>query len=119
MLGVARHLPARLMTPDERALFDDWLATAGDIASAYISQRRGDDPILRNRIVLAAGPDESPSHIVFAAIGRDIWVVLQPSRRTRIQRFRTLHAVLDSLRSTRPAAASVGARDHAAQDVGS
>jgi hypothetical protein len=107
------------MTPDERALFDDWLATAGDIASAYISQRRGDDPILRNRIVLAAGVDDSPSHIVFAATGRDIWVVLQPSRRTRIQRFRTLHAVLDSLCSTSPPATSVDARGHAEQDVGS
>jgi hypothetical protein len=117
MLGVARHFPARLMTPDERALFDDWLATAGDIASAYISQRRGDDPVLRNRIVFAAGADDLASHIVFAATGRDIWVVLQPSRRTRIRRFRTLHAALDSLCPTHPAATSVDVSDHAAQGV--
>ena len=39
-----RHFPARLLTPDEHALLAEWLSAAGDIASAYVSNRRGDDP---------------------------------------------------------------------------
>src|SRR5262249_2635325 len=56
MRNVTRNFPARPLTPDERALVADWLATAGDIASAYVSERRSDDPDLHHRILISAGP---------------------------------------------------------------
>ena len=43
MKDMIRHLPARLLAPDERTLVAEWLAGAGDIAEAYVSDRRGDD----------------------------------------------------------------------------
>jgi hypothetical protein len=93
-----RHFPARPLTPDERALLSEWLATAADIASAYIVRRRSDDPDLLNRIVIGTSMDDAPSYIVHAASGRDIWFVSNPGQRTRIRRFRTLRAALNSIR---------------------
>ena len=98
MINEVRHFPARLMTLDEQALAADWLATAGDIALAYISKRGNDDPNLHRRIVIKAGTDNAPSHIVYAASGRDIWFVFEPGRRARIRRFRTLRTALNSIR---------------------
>jgi hypothetical protein len=98
MHNVTRHFPARLLTPDERALLADWLATAGDIASAYVSERHCDDPDLRHRILINTDSHGTPSHIVYAASGRNIWVVLQSGRRTKIQRFHSLQAALNSIR---------------------
>jgi hypothetical protein len=98
MSNEVRHFPARLMTPYEQALVADWLATAGDITLAYISKRSNDDPSLHRRIVIRAGTDDAPSHIVYAASGRDIWFVFEPGRRTKIRRFRTLSTALNSIR---------------------
>ena len=98
MRNITRNFPARLLTPDERALLADWLATAGDIASAYVSKRHCDDKDLRHRILINTDSHGTPSHIVYAASGRDIWVVLTSGRRTKIQRFRSLQAALNSIR---------------------
>jgi hypothetical protein len=98
------------MTPDEPALVADWLATAGDIALAYISKRCTDDPDLHHRILINTGPHGAPSHIVYAASGRDIWVVLKPGKRTKIQRLRTLQAALNSIRTVLVEPGSVDAR---------
>jgi hypothetical protein len=110
MSNEIRHFPARLMTPDEQALVADWLATAGDIVLAYISKRCTDDPDLHHRILINAGPHGAPSHIVYAASGRDIWVVLKTGQRTKIQRFRTLQAALNSIRPVLVEPGSVDAR---------
>jgi len=98
MRDTIRHFPARPPTPDERALLTEWLAMAGDIASAYIVQRRSDDPDLVNRIIIVESMDDTPSYIVHAASGRDIWFLSYPGQRTKIRRFRTLRAVLNSIR---------------------
>ena len=92
------HFPARPLTPDERALLTEWLAAAGDIAAAYVSNRREDDPVLYRRIVIVTEPDEGPSHLVHAPSGRDIWIVFSLGRRVRLQRFHTLQAALNSIR---------------------
>src|SRR4029453_7143692 len=75
MRDIIRHLPARLLTPEERALVVEWFAAAGDIAEAYVSNRRGDDPALHHRVVVITKPDMGPSHLIHAPAGRDIWVV--------------------------------------------
>ena len=98
MRNLIRHLPARLLTPDERALFAEWYAAVGDVASAYVSSRSGDDPVLQHRIVVIARQGEEPSHIVYAPAGRDIWIVFLAGRRTRIRRFRTLRDALNFVR---------------------
>jgi hypothetical protein len=37
-------LPPRPLSPTEQALVDEWLGLAGGVPSAYVSQRRSDDP---------------------------------------------------------------------------
>jgi hypothetical protein len=98
MKDMIRDLPARLLAPDERTLVAEWLASAGDIAEAYVSNRRGDDPALDHRIVIVTKPEVGPSHLVHAPSGRDIWIVLTLGRRTKIQRFPTLRVALNSVR---------------------
>jgi hypothetical protein len=93
-----RDLPARLLAPDERTLVAEWLSGAGDIAEAYVSNRRGDDPALYHRIVIVVEPADGPAYLVHAPTGRDIWIVLTLGRRTKVQRFRTLRAALNSIR---------------------
>ena len=98
MRNLIRHLPARLLTPDERAVFAEWFAAVGDMASAYVSSRAGDDPVLQHRIVVIARKGDEPSHVVYAPAGRDIWIVFLSGRRTRIRRFRTLRDALNFVR---------------------
>jgi hypothetical protein len=98
MRAAIRHLPARLLNPEERALVAEWFATAGDIASTYVSSRLADDPALLRRIVVITKAGDGPSHIVYAPSGRDIWIVFASGRRTRIRRFRGLRAALNSIR---------------------
>jgi hypothetical protein len=98
MREAIRHLPARLLNPDERTLVAEWFATTGDIASAYVCSRLGDDPALLHRIVVVRNPGNGPSNIVYAPSGRNIWIVFSAGRRTRIRRFRTLRAALNSIR---------------------
>ena len=54
---VLRTFPPRPLNPDERALVDTWLSATCDVASAYVSERRSDDPALYRRIVVTLGPD--------------------------------------------------------------
>jgi hypothetical protein len=98
MKDMIRHLPARLLAPDERTLVAEWLSGAGDIAEAYVSDRRGDDPALHHRIVIVTNPEAGPTHLIHAPSGRDIWIVLSLGRRTKIRRFSTLRAALNSVR---------------------
>ena len=98
MPNAIRHFPARPLTPDERPLVAEWFASAGDVAATYVSSRRGDDPAHYRRIVIVTKPDEGPSHLVHAPSGRDIWIVFSVGGRTRIQRFPTLRAALNSIR---------------------
>ena len=98
MRETIRHLPARLLNPDERALVAEWFAAAGDIASAYVSSRLGDDPALLHPIVVVTKAADGPSHIVYAASGRDLWIVFLAGRRTRIRRFLDLRAALNFIR---------------------
>ena len=90
--------PARPPTPDERVVLAEWLATAGDIALAYVSSRQTDDPALKHRIIVIGKAGEEPSHLVFAPAGRDIWIVLTRVQRTRLGRYKTLRAALNSIR---------------------
>jgi hypothetical protein len=76
----------------------EWLAAAGDVTSAYVSNRRNDDPALHHRIIIATGPGDGPSHLVHAPSGRNIWIVFSAGPRTKVHRFPTLRAALNSIR---------------------
>jgi hypothetical protein len=98
MQTVCHKFPARPLTPDERVVLAEWLAAAGDIALAYVSSRQSDDPALKNRIAIITEVGGQMSHLAFAPAGRDIWIVLAKGQRTRLRRYKTLHAALNSIR---------------------
>jgi hypothetical protein len=91
-------IPARPLTPDERTVLAEWLAAAGDITLAYVSNRQSDDPALKHRVVVISGNGGNPSHLVFAPAGRDIWIVVATGQRTRLRRHKTFRAALNSIR---------------------
>ncbi len=97
-----RHFPARPLTPDEHALLAEWLANAGDIASAYVSSRVDDDPVLYRRIVIIPKLDRGPSHLIHAPPARAIWLVFSLQGKQGIKRFRTLRDALNSVRPVLP-----------------
>ena len=98
MRDALHHFPARPLTPGEHALVAEWLATAGDIAAAYASNRRADDPAHYRRIIIVTKPDDGPSHLVHAPSGRNIWIVFILGRRMRVRRFLSLRDALNSIR---------------------
>jgi hypothetical protein len=108
MRDIVLKYPARPPTPVERALVVEWLAAAGDIALAYVSTRDHDDPALKDRIVIITDTAKGPSHLVHAPLGRNIWMVFSTGRRTKVQRFKSLKAALNSIRPVLSEAEATG-----------
>jgi hypothetical protein len=95
---VLRTFPPRPLNPDERALVDTWLAATCNVASAYVSERRSDDPALYHRIVIAIGPDPRPSFLIHAPAGISCWLVTSVGHGSDVRRFDSLRAALNSIR---------------------
>jgi hypothetical protein len=112
------QFPARRLSPDEHALVVEWLAAAGDVISAFVSNRRSDDPALHHRIVITTGPDDGPSHYIHAPSGRDIWIVFASGPRTRVRRFQSLRAALNSIRPVLAEAGSANVHGKAKRAAG-
>jgi hypothetical protein len=93
-----RHFPARRLTPAEHALVAEWLAVAGDVPSAFVSNRGSDDPSLVGRIVISVEPGQGPSHLIHASAGRDIWMMFVLAEKGRLRRFPSLVAALNFIR---------------------
>jgi len=98
ILGTRPRPPAAA----ECMLVEEWLASTGDIASAYVSRRRNDDPALFWRIVVTINPDEGPAHIIHAPAGRDFWIVLTLRPVPTQRKHRTLFSALNSIRRVLP-----------------
>jgi hypothetical protein len=95
---VLRTFPPRPLNPAERALVTTWLAATCDVASAYVSERRSDDPSIYHRVVVTVGPERAPSHLIHAPIGLSCWLVSKVGRGVGVRRYDTLRAALNSIR---------------------
>jgi len=94
--------PPRLLRPDERKLLAEWLAAAGDIASAYIGARKNDHPEIRRKIVIAVEGDEEPTYLIDTPAGTDVWIVLQLRPDTEAYEFGSLREALNFVRPVLP-----------------
>jgi len=101
---VLRTFPPRPLNPDERELVATWLAATGDVSTAYVSERRSDDPAIYHRVVVAIGPGAAPSYLIHAPSGVSCWLVMKLGEGATIRRFDSLRAALNSIRPVFPAA---------------
>lgn len=97
-----RAFPPRLLRPDERELLAEWLAAAGDIASAYVSSRKNDDPEIRRRIVISTAKGGGPTHFIDTPTGTDLWIVVQLHPDMEAYEFRSLREALNFVRAVLP-----------------
>lgn len=96
--GVLLTFPPRRLAPDERAVLNAWLAATCDVASAYVSERRSDDPAQYRRIVVTVGPTRKPSHLVHAPSGLNCWLVTTLGEGGGVLQYDSLRAALNSIR---------------------
>jgi hypothetical protein len=97
-IDVLQTLPPRPLSPDERNLLDEWLAASGDIACAFFSERRADDPALYRRIVIYEDVDAGPAYLVHAPLSIDAWIMMNVHDAAGAQSFTTLRQALNSIR---------------------
>ncbi len=101
--NVILTFPPRPVSDWERSVMTEWFAaTQRDglgIARAFISERRGDDPMLVGRIAIVERPAKVPTHVVYSPAGSTFWVVASTRLLGDLQRFRSLRAALNSIRA--------------------
>jgi hypothetical protein len=95
---VLRTFPPRPLNPDERALVNEWLAATCNIASAFVSERRDDDPAMYRRIVITVGPQRTPSYLVHAPVGTSWWLVSSIGHGSEVTCHDSLKSALNSIR---------------------
>ena len=69
-----------------------------DVARAFVSERRGDDPRILGKIVIVMRAGREPAHLVYSPRETAFWVVTSAPVWERVQRYRTLRAALNSIR---------------------
>jgi hypothetical protein len=103
MLGRTEDLlhtfPARPLRADERALLAEWLAAASDVSSAFVSERRTDDPAIQRRIAISVEGSGAFTHFIHTPVNNDVWIVLNVQYRPEVHQFDTL---LEALNFVRP-----------------
>jgi len=90
--------PPRMLSPTEQVLVQEWRRLAGDVPSAYVSERRSDDPAFFGRVVIATGPDTKPTHTIHVPAGSALWLVTSMDQSNEVQQFGTLRDALNSVR---------------------
>ena len=94
--------PPRPVTQREKALLAEWVAATQrkglDVSRAFVSERGGDDPKIRGRIVvqLWSNPDH-PAFLVHSTAELPLWFVIAAPAWDEVRRFPTLRAALNSI----------------------
>jgi hypothetical protein len=101
-VDVLQTLPPRHLRPDERETLAEWLAAAGDVASAYFSGRERDDPAIYRRIVIIEDMNSGPTYLIHASANLDIWIVLHVGSSSEAQSFDSLRDALNFIRPVLP-----------------
>ena len=108
--NVILTFPPRPIAPRDHALLQEWFEATQrqdcDVIAAFVSERRGDDPMIVGRIavVVSSNPfTREPTHLVYSPAGSAFWVVATASSLGSLGRFTTLR---DALNSIQPALAT-------------
>jgi hypothetical protein len=101
--NVILTFPPRPVSDWELSVVTEWfVATQREglgIAQAFVSERRGDDPMLVGRIVIVERPAKVATHVIYSPAGSTFWVVASARSLGDLQRFHSLRAALNSIRA--------------------
>jgi hypothetical protein len=95
--SVLLTFPPRPLTDWERETLRGW-AEAVDGYTAFVAERRSDDPAIYRRIVIARRRTKQHAYTVHAPQGMDVWVVVSTTEGEDIGTFPTLRAALEFVR---------------------
>jgi hypothetical protein len=84
----------RTLTEDERQLVLDWAKTANSY-SAFVSERRNDDPAIYRRIIVFRRDTNQHLYKIHTSSESPGWIMLSAARGDYIERFGTLRGALD------------------------
>jgi hypothetical protein len=106
MLGrtedILHTFPARPLRADERELVAEWLAAASDVSSAFVSERRTDDPAIHSRIAISVERSGAFTHFIHTPVHNDVWIVLNVHYRPEVHQFDSLLEALNFIRPVLP-----------------
>lgn len=107
--NVILTFPPRPIAPRDRALLYEWFEATqrqdSSVIAAYVSERRGDDPMIAGRIAIVVSSNpfaREPTHLVYSPAGSTFWVVAGARNFSSLQRFATLQDALNSIHPAWP-----------------
>ena len=107
--SVILTFPPRPIAPRDRALLYEWFEATqrqeSDVIAAYVSERRGDDPMIAGRIAIVVSSNpfaREPTYLVYSPAGSTFWVVAAAHNFSSLQRFATLQDALNSIHPAWP-----------------
>lgn len=106
MLGrtedILHTFPARPLRAEERELVAEWLAATSDVSSAFVSERRTDDPAIHSRIAISVERNGAFTHFIHTPAHNDVWIVLNVHYRPEVRQFDSLLEALNFIRPVLP-----------------
>jgi len=95
--SVLEGSPPRPLTDEERLIVRAW-AEASSVHSAFVSERRTDDPAIYRRIVVLRRVTKRQLYLVHCPQGSNCWIVLSAVERENLGYFPTLRDALNFIR---------------------
>ncbi len=92
--SVQRIFPPRPLTDGERAILLGWSIAAKDF-SAFVSERRSDDPAVYRRIVISRRVDNRRLYLIHSHQNSDHWIMVSAADQEDVGHFPTLRAALN------------------------
>jgi hypothetical protein len=92
--NILRTSPPRPLTDDERLLLHDWIQAAQRF-TAFVSERRTDEPAIYRRIVVSLRATRQHLYLIHAPAEPAGWIMLSIATGEYAGRFPTLRAALD------------------------
>jgi len=107
--NVILTFPPRPIAPRDRDLLREWFEATQrqetGVVAAYVSERRGDDPMIAGRIAIVVSSNpfaREPTYLVYSPAGSTFWVVAGAHTFSSLRRYATLQDALSSIHPVWP-----------------
>ncbi len=76
----------------------EWFAATGDVASAYVCQRKTDDPAIYRRIAISVDGNVEYTHLIHTSFDNASWTVVDVRHKSEAHQFDSLVEALNFVR---------------------